>query len=362
MSRSNSNPIPATALPLALCLSIAAIFLFHSSIISQSRYSQLVNDIDLLRTDTYKITMSTQSASSGISTFVLDDFSKLLAEILWLSEESGYLEELQAAPVNLREKALNFHKKATEIALGQTKERDISAQRILLEKSIEESLIVIGQKFKKKTETTAKTVYGVLLTICALLATHFFLSYQPMRKNLDKAIHDRHRAHETIKKLAQRDSLTNLPGRIKFYEESEKEIASVKRYSTELSIIKLDIHNFKEINQTHGQQAGDKVLTGLSRLVRQHLRRTDSLYRLSGDKFIILAPHTSISNARNLADKLAGLINEKSFAGRIKLAVNLGVTFCEAGDNSDSLLGRVDSALKTSKKMGPGMISVIPEA
>lgn len=349
----NGNKLPAAALPLAICLSIAAIFLFHTLIIDQELYNQFINNMVSLRTDINKIIRDKTSKSKKIP-FVIDEFKKRTAEILLISQKGKYFETNGSMALNFKRTAEDFSYNAVMANITDNPDKPINLKKTELENAIDEILETADNKFKNKTRTIIKAGYGTILAVCILLISYYFLSYRKMKSQMEKLAREKNKYLETIKEMTQRDFLTNLPGRAKFFEESEKEIASAERYKTELSIIKLDIDHFKAVNHQHGQQIGDRILTEFSRLVRKNLRRTDSLYRLGSDKFIILASHTSEKNAHNLTAKIVDLISNHNFAGSIKLNVSFGISHCKPGDDSSSLLKRVNSALKTSKEKSQG--------
>ncbi len=345
----------AVTFKLALCLCLAAIFLFHNSIIEQNNFNVFEHDINLLHIETYKIMISMINNTDSIQEEA-DNFNKTLHEIMLTAKKEDFLNKTVSEQTDLNKVAADFLSKVSAIAIGTD-----NFEKLKLKQNIEEKIEEVHQNaknsFTRRIKMTAKAGYAILIAICLLMAVHYYFSFTPLRDRLKKLINDKDKAMRTMREMSHRDPLTNLPGRTKFYEESQREISAVDRYGTDLSILKLDINGFKEINQTHGQQVGDKILSELSRLLRKNLRRIDSLYRLSGDKFIILAPHTSGTNAHNLADKLGQIIAQNDFTGKINITANFGIAHCQPGDDSDALLKRVDSALITSKQNGPGNIS-----
>lgn len=350
--------IAAIALPVAFILCITAIIIFHNTLIKQDRYINFDHDINELRIDLYRLIQSDPANREEYAND-LDKFTNGIKEII--------LSATRDADLNDSIKQTDMQKNtASMLELIETVSELKSDRRVhdlqkKLDDSITEALLVASKNLNQYKRVTTKTIYGVLILICILLIIYYYLSYTPLKRELLKALNDKEKAFQTIREMTHRDPMTNLPGRAKFYEDIFRELAAYERYGTELSIIKLDICDFKDINIRYGQQKGDRILNELSRLLRRHLRRIDRLYRSGGDKFIILAPHTSGENAYTLASKLSEIISENVFSGEIKIAANFGIAHCNKDDNSESLIHRVSLELKNSKKNGPGFISYSDE-
>jgi len=111
-------------------------------------------------------------------------------------------------------------------------------------------------------------------------------------------------AHEHMKDLAIRDSLTGLYNRRFFMEVLEREFYKVRRYGGSLSLILLDLDDFKSINDEHGHQFGDKVLQSISEVLKKRARTSDVVARYGGEEFTVIASNTGIEHACLLAERL----------------------------------------------------------
>jgi len=182
-------------------------------------------------------------------------------------------------------------------------------------------------------------------------------------------ITDRKRAEEekrnTIKKLeylSNTDSLTGLVNRRALTDSLTYEIDRARRYGSELSLMLCDIDNFKEINDTHGHEAGDRALQAISSVLKAILRKTDIAGRHGGDEFMLILPETSIRGAEYLADKILSAVREVDLRlkdGRpIQLSTSIGLSSLEAGvDSPDSFIKRADEAMYASKQGGRDRVS-----
>ncbi|CCO24861.1 GGDEF domain-containing protein [Maridesulfovibrio hydrothermalis] len=338
-------------LPLIFLLATAALYFFHTLTVEKQRVANIRQTVEDLRLDAFQIAAA---ESPDKVSYELERFSSRLNTLKSIAENNplyGLVHEDDNGLITSAEFFLNALSSKESIA-SVLKNIDEEASHTLVRLNEFQHKLVTGK---------IKIEYAILFFICLLIAIHFYLVDAPMKRELLKNAREKEVCNSTIKKLAERDALTNLPGRMKFYEESEREVSAATRYGSNLTLIKMDIHDFKAINHDNGQKAGDKILAGFARTVRKHLRRPDSFFRVGGDKFIILAPHTTIKNAENLTVKIDKLIKSSKALNVVPFSVNTGIAACGPGETAKTLLEKVDSALKESKKHGPGSVYIYPE-
>jgi diguanylate cyclase (GGDEF)-like protein len=135
------------------------------------------------------------------------------------------------------------------------------------------------------------------------------------------------------------------------------EIARAMRNLERLAVFYLDLDRFKEVNDTHGHAAGDRVLQEVSVRLREALRASDTLARLGGDEFVALLPGIdSPGDAEIAAEKILCALRD-SFAiendGGLGLSVSIGIAvYPDDADNSTSLLQNADAAMYVAKTEG----------
>ena len=154
-----------------------------------------------------------------------------------------------------------------------------------------------------------------------------------------------------LKDLAERDSLTGLYNRRKMAEILDFELKKVKRYGCDLSVIFLDMDNFKVINDTFGHSAGDLVLRKVGSIVQENIRETDVACRYGGEEFLVILPETDAEGAYKVAEKIrkaVGRICVDSFG----LSLSAGVTQATKEDTLNTLIERADRAMYMAKKAG----------
>ena len=160
------------------------------------------------------------------------------------------------------------------------------------------------------------------------------------------------RLHFELAQLASKDSLTNAYTRRSLFELGENEVARCKRQGSTLAALMLDLDHFKRINDTHGHQVGDQVLTDFVQRVQGVLRRPCIVGRYGGEEFLVLLPDTNREEALLAAERIR--TNATCQAGVPVCTVSIGLV-CLGGVQNDSLtalIGRADAGLYRAKEMG----------
>lgn len=166
---------------------------------------------------------------------------------------------------------------------------------------------------------------------------------------------------EKLKKLSITDGLTKLYNSRYFYNQLKGEIERSNRYGYELSLLLLDIDNFKEFNDTYGHLEGDKVLVRMGSMISACLRRMDTAYRYGGEEFTIVLPGTHGEEARTVAERLRSAVAAENFsAGKdvdVKITISVGVTQYRQGEAVADFVQRADQAMYQSKQSGRNRVS-----
>jgi diguanylate cyclase (GGDEF)-like protein/PAS domain S-box-containing protein len=166
----------------------------------------------------------------------------------------------------------------------------------------------------------------------------------------------RKRDEARLKELATTDGLTGLNNRRHFMELAGMHLEQAGRYSKPFSLITLDVDYFKSVNDTYGHDAGDRVLTTLSRLCEDACRKVDVVGRLGGEEFAVAMPETGPEEARRAAERLRRVMAEAEVdvrGGKIGFTVSLGVASLSPEIESlEQLLKSADEALYRAKQGG----------
>ncbi len=150
---------------------------------------------------------------------------------------------------------------------------------------------------------------------------------------------------DRLERMAHTDDLTGLINRRAWDLELEREVGRARRNSTPLAVAMMDLDRFKEYNDRHGHQAGDRVLREAASAWRTVLRETDLLARYGGEEFAVALPGCDLEQAEQLVDRL----REVTPAGQ---SCSAGLACWDGTENADTLLGRADTALYEAKQRG----------
>ncbi len=160
------------------------------------------------------------------------------------------------------------------------------------------------------------------------------------------------------------DGLTGLYVRRFFDRRFSEEAARCRRAGGSLSVLLIDLDDFKTVNDRHGHQAGDRVLQWLAGLLQSAIRLTDVPCRYGGDEFVVLLPDARIKDARRIAERLKASIETHAFVfddDEAVVTASIGVSGvrCDTGEPVPDLVAAADAALYEAKaKSGKGQIVI----
>jgi diguanylate cyclase (GGDEF)-like protein len=164
-------------------------------------------------------------------------------------------------------------------------------------------------------------------------------------------------AWERLNRLASTDTLTNIANRRTFDERLRSELALVRRYGRQLSLVAFDLDHFKQINDTQGHQVGDQVLAAFARRLSEHARQGDLVARVGGEEFVWLMPETDQKGAFTAAERVRAEVAATAQLGGAPVTVSGGVATASRFADPDSLMREADLALYDAKRAGRNRIA-----
>ena len=167
--------------------------------------------------------------------------------------------------------------------------------------------------------------------------------------------------HRELEYLANNDTMTNLPNRRAFDEAFRRLFLLHKRNANPAALLFFDVDDFKQINDTLGHHAGDRVLMRISELLKESVRESDLMARWGGEEFIVALIDTGVEDAYAIAEKIRENIENDAVLHQMAnrtVTASFGLTGFILNDTIDTLLKRVDEALYEAKAGGKNKIAV----
>ena len=182
-------------------------------------------------------------------------------------------------------------------------------------------------------------------------------------KELEESNRDLEQKNKMLEKLALTDALTGLSNRRAIDRLGERELRRRERYPGSLAVGLIDVDHFKDINTRHTHSGGDKVLIDLSNVLKSSLRTVDSLGRIGGEEFLVVAPETGMEGAIILGERIRSNVEKNAFTYKdaikpvdivIPVRVSIGFAVAEDGMEVDyeQLRHIAAAALSEAKSSG----------
>jgi len=173
------------------------------------------------------------------------------------------------------------------------------------------------------------------------------------RKRVEEALRE---SENRYRELSIIDNLTQLYNSRHFYQQLKMEIDRVDRYKQPLTLLLLDLDDFKQFNDAYGHIEGDKVLSRFGQVVKRCLRQTDSAYRYGGEEFTILLPMTTSKNSAVTAERIRAELKKENFspvAGKdVHMTVSIGIAQYKPQEDMRAFVHLVDQLMYQAKKNG----------
>ena len=234
----------------------------------------------------------------------------------------------------------------------------------IFEKVVKNVPADVGQKIILKTiaiKYDRHTNYTLIMKIIAgaIVLVLFMLYHNRKLTRVNKKLEE---LQNKLQEQAHRDPMTNLYNRRYFHEVSSSIFQIVQRDDHHISLIMIDIDNFKRINDTYGHAVGDEVIKKLASLLERNVRKSDIVSRFGGEEFVILLPSTDLKGAQKIASKIREAVEEILIVADesvIRFTISLGLADIRSSDqNIEAILNRADKALYKAKESGKNRVVV----
>ena len=167
---------------------------------------------------------------------------------------------------------------------------------------------------------------------------------------------------KSLEKRAIHDELTGLYNRYFLDSIVDKEVEKAKRYGYPLSVIMIDLDDFKKVNDNFGHDVGDLVLKDFSSILKNNLRKSDIVIRYGGEEFLVLMPFTTKESAKKVLEKIQKILHNKSIVldstTILSYTFSAGISQYKKDDSLDSLIKRADMLMYKAKRDGKDMITL----
>lgn len=181
-------------------------------------------------------------------------------------------------------------------------------------------------------------------------------AFNSMVQQLDQSMNTLRLREQELIKLLHTDPLTKINNRGYFMELLHGEVERVRRYERTLSLLMIDLDNFKTVNDTRGHAAGDEALRTVAAVLRSsELRQNDYFGRIGGEEFAVILPETSLQGAAEVAERICTNLattpvtyDDNAFV----ITASIGVSEYRLGDTLETLLRRADQAMYEAKQAG----------
>src|SRR5712664_2510565 len=204
--------------------------------------------------------------------------------------------------------------------------------------------------------TGAETIFRIKLTevvfglITLIVVFNIYTIYQEILiKRLRRQLLEKQNHYSILRNLAMIDPLTGLYNRRFAEQRLTAEVARSERRGHPLTVLTLDLNNFKEINDTYGHPAGDQVLQEFGSRLNKVIRGSDLAVRLGGDEFLVLLPECTLEQLKLVLERLSSF--ELEWQGqKIPVTFSAGWKDYEMGERPEEMLARADEALYANKR------------
>ena len=209
--------------------------------------------------------------------------------------------------------------------------------------------VTLGAVETSGVSATIRWTFGsLLLVVAAMMMSRIVSERRSIEDQLRTEIEEKARLQREFEHLALHDPLTGLPNRRRFEQELARELARATRHNTQLSVVSLDLDQFKEYNDAYGHVAGDRLLKLMASAWTESLRDADDVIaRIGGDEFVVVLPDCPPDDAERVVQRLCRPIP-------LGLTYSAGSACWDRRESAQELYARADRAMYEAKECTAG--------
>jgi len=164
---------------------------------------------------------------------------------------------------------------------------------------------------------------------------------------------------QRAEEFASHDSLTQVANSRVFHQKLNDERIRMQRYQHPLTIVYIDVDNFKNINDQFGHTVGDSVLKIFAMMIKKQIREADTIARLGGDEFALLLPETSRNQIQSVLEKIQKVLHMINVEHDWHITISIGVaTYTQAARSAESMVSTADDLMYKAKKRGKNQMVI----
>ncbi|MHA7155835.1 putative bifunctional diguanylate cyclase/phosphodiesterase [Arthrobacter sp. TMN-50] len=216
-----------------------------------------------------------------------------------------------------------------------------------------------GDLSSRMEPSAARDDVDAVITGFNLLAEELELVHRDFEERVASRTAMLHQAHQDMRSMAMTDALTGLDNRIALLSKLEDELSAAAE-TTPPALILLDLDSFKDVNDSFGHDAGDRVLQEVAHRLMGAVRDSDTVARLGGDEFAILVPEATQEIALRIANRALAALDDRISLEELHVfsRASIGVRLADAEQSAESILLDADTAMYAAKREGRSTIQV----
>lgn len=326
-----------------LCINLIMLFFVFQTVRMLESDASTINEMGIIRGSIQRITKIKISGEKELYSNTIEDTDNLIKKLISDKDTNLFSRGEYKFDIKNIIKIESEWQDLKQLLSDYTKNPSHNLLVNILDKSeqcweLADIAVSNAQTVAENKVSGIKFFYVILFVYTINVFVVIWVAYSFVRKNLEFR--------------ASYDSLTGLLNRHSYRKTIKVKLEKSIRCKTQCSLIIYDVDFFKKINDTYGHETGDKVLIAISKLVKNTIRKDDTVFRIGGEEFTIILPETTVDDAFLVAEKVRKAIEENPVYNNIKVTISSGVADSNSDTTPSSIYQQADKALYKAKNSG----------